>query len=138
MLMVTAVGSSFFYTLKSLVERPGEIFSLLANTLPYSTHFYLSYFPFQWYCCHLLQTVVSKIRFRANAFFQPYSTVSETVKRSIILKPPRIFFLISFRKALSCLLSSNMPLDPQDSLRCGGHPLPRGSEIFRLKGLEGS
>ena len=47
-LMVTAIGSSLFYTLKSLVERPGEIFSLLASTLPYSTHFYLSYFPFQW------------------------------------------------------------------------------------------
>lgn len=47
-LMVTAIGSSLFYTLKSLVERPGEIFSLLATTLPYSTHFYLSYFPFQW------------------------------------------------------------------------------------------
>jgi len=54
-LMVTAIGSSLFYTLKSLVERPGEIFSLLATTLPYSTHFYLSYFPFQWCCCHLLQ-----------------------------------------------------------------------------------
>lgn len=47
-LMVTAIGSSLFYTLKSLVERPGDIFSLLASTLPYSTHFYLSYFPFQW------------------------------------------------------------------------------------------
>eukprot|EP00438_Fugacium_kawagutii_P019708 Skav215086 [mRNA] locus=scaffold1068:49011:57274:+ [translate_table: standard] len=47
-LMITAIGCSLFYTLKSLVERPGEIFSLLANTLPYSTHFYLSYFPFQW------------------------------------------------------------------------------------------
>ncbi|CAK9075917.1 CSC1-like protein ERD4 (Protein EARLY-RESPONSIVE TO DEHYDRATION STRESS 4) [Durusdinium trenchii] len=47
-LMVTAIGSSLFYTLSRLVEHPAKIFSLLANTLPYSTHFYLSYFPLQW------------------------------------------------------------------------------------------
>lgn len=43
-LMVTAIGSSLFYTLSRLVEHPAKIFSLLANTLPYSTHFYLSHF----------------------------------------------------------------------------------------------
>ena len=68
-----AVGSSVFYTMSRLVDHPKaqkggppppqlllspspnvslsvfqEIFSLLASTLPYSTHFYLSYFPLQW------------------------------------------------------------------------------------------
>lgn len=47
-LMVTAIGSSLFYTITRLAQRPGEIFSLLATTLPYATHFYLSYFPLQW------------------------------------------------------------------------------------------
>ena len=66
-----AVGSSVFYTMSRLVDHPKarpalchsawvrvcvsplsclglqEIFSLLASTLPYSTHFYLSYFPLQ-------------------------------------------------------------------------------------------
>ncbi|CAE7558542.1 DISP3, partial [Symbiodinium sp. CCMP2456] len=47
-LLVPAVGSSVFYTMSRLVDHPKEIFSLLASTLPYSTHFYLSYFPLQW------------------------------------------------------------------------------------------
>ncbi|CAE7437319.1 ERD4 [Symbiodinium sp. CCMP2592] len=46
-LLVPAVGSSVFYTMSRLVDHPKEIFSLLASTLPYSTHFYLSYFPLQ-------------------------------------------------------------------------------------------
>ncbi|CAE7575932.1 ERD4 [Symbiodinium natans] len=46
-LLVPAVGSSVFYTMSRLVDHPKEIFSLLASTLPYTTHFYLSYFPLQ-------------------------------------------------------------------------------------------
>jgi hypothetical protein len=47
-LLVTAVGSSIVSTLSTLAQDPLYILTLLADTLPYSTHFYLNYLPLQW------------------------------------------------------------------------------------------
>lgn len=47
-LLVTAVGSSLLDTMEALAEDPTSIFSLLADTLPLATHFYLNYLPLQW------------------------------------------------------------------------------------------
>ena len=113
--MVTAIGSSLFYTLKSLVERPGEIFSLLASTLPYSTHFYLSYFPFQWCCCHLLQIQPFSISF----FFGDSSRAFRTYRHVI------------------CGNTRNTWPMAEDRLCCGGYTLPRGREIFCPESAEG-
>lgn len=111
-LMVTAIGSSLFYTLKSLVERPGDIFSLLATTLPYSTHFYLSYFPFQWCCCHLLQIQPFFFSCDSSRAFRPY--------RLVICGNTR----------------DTWPM-AEDRLCCGGYTLPCGREIFCSESLEG-
>lgn len=42
-LLVTAVGSNFSETLVTLAHRPFNIFTLLANRMPLTTHFYLNY-----------------------------------------------------------------------------------------------
>jgi len=47
-LLVTAVGSSLMDTLAALAENPLSVFSLLAETLPLATHFYLNFLPLQW------------------------------------------------------------------------------------------
>lgn len=47
-LLVTAIGSSLIDTTKEIAEDPFSVFSLLAETLPLATHFYLSYLPLQW------------------------------------------------------------------------------------------
>jgi len=46
-LLVTAVGSSLFLTATRLVNRPMEVFTLLADSLPQATHFYLNFFVVQ-------------------------------------------------------------------------------------------
>jgi len=47
-LLVTAVGSSLLDTFQELAQNPLSIFSLLAETLPMATHFYLNFLPLQW------------------------------------------------------------------------------------------
>jgi len=47
-MLVTAVGTSIMSTLEQIAKNPISVFSLLANTLPASTHFYLNYLPLQW------------------------------------------------------------------------------------------
>jgi len=47
-ILVTAVGGSLLETTKELLENPFSVFSLLAQTLPTATHFYLNYIPLQW------------------------------------------------------------------------------------------
>jgi hypothetical protein len=42
-LLTTAVGSNLSATLKTLSEAPFEVFSLLAEMMPVTTHFYLNY-----------------------------------------------------------------------------------------------
>jgi len=42
-LLITAVGSNLSETLETLAERPFSIFTLLANRMPLTTHFYLNY-----------------------------------------------------------------------------------------------
>jgi len=42
-LLITCVGSDLMGTLECLAQRPFGIFSLLANRMPLSTHFYLNY-----------------------------------------------------------------------------------------------
>merc|ERR1740121_3332926 len=42
-LLVTMIANGVLGTLKQILEHPPEIFSLLANTLPKFTHFYLMY-----------------------------------------------------------------------------------------------
>lgn len=113
--MVTAIGSSLFYTLKSLVERPGEIFSLLASTLPYSTHFYLSYFPFQWCCWYLHGIIVLK-------FFHTF-----------------FLFFLSFAWHVQPLLTccGSELCDIQDGLHSRGHAVSRGGEIFCPQSFKG-
>jgi hypothetical protein len=46
--MVTAIGSSMLEFLDTLVERPMEIFPMLAKTMPFATHFYMNYLVLQW------------------------------------------------------------------------------------------
>mmetsp|Transcript_23805 Transcript_23805/g.75444 ORF Transcript_23805/g.75444 Transcript_23805/m.75444 type:complete len:570 (+) Transcript_23805:1-1710(+) len=47
-LLVTAIGSSLLSTSEELIRSPTRIFSLLAETMPVSTHFYMGYFLIQW------------------------------------------------------------------------------------------
>ncbi|CAJ1433843.1 unnamed protein product [Effrenium voratum] len=47
-LLVTAVGTSLWERSTELIENPTAIFSLLANSLPNASHFYLNYVPLQW------------------------------------------------------------------------------------------
>lgn len=47
-MLVTAVGTSITSTLAHIATEPVSVFSLLAKTLPLSTHFYLNYLPLQW------------------------------------------------------------------------------------------
>jgi len=42
-LLVTCVGSDLSATMETLAKRPFNIFSLLANRMPLTTHFYLNY-----------------------------------------------------------------------------------------------
>jgi len=48
-LLVTAVGSSLWDTILTLVNHPTLIFELLANRLPTTTHFYLNFMCMQWF-----------------------------------------------------------------------------------------
>lgn len=47
-LLITAVGSSLWDTMLTLVNHPTMIFGLLADRLPSTTHFYLNYMVMQW------------------------------------------------------------------------------------------
>eukprot|EP00930_Biecheleria_cincta_P077439 TRINITY_DN64736_c0_g1_i1.p1 TRINITY_DN64736_c0_g1~~TRINITY_DN64736_c0_g1_i1.p1 ORF type:complete len:807 (-),score=129.69 TRINITY_DN64736_c0_g1_i1:205-2625(-) len=47
-LLITAVGSSFVEVAKQVMDRPSALFSLLADTLPSATHFYLNFIVAQW------------------------------------------------------------------------------------------
>mmetsp|Transcript_9819 Transcript_9819/g.18248 ORF Transcript_9819/g.18248 Transcript_9819/m.18248 type:complete len:827 (+) Transcript_9819:152-2632(+) len=47
-LLVTAIGSSLMDFMKTLVTEPFEIFTLLGETLPTATHFYMNYLVLQW------------------------------------------------------------------------------------------
>jgi hypothetical protein len=47
-ILVTAIGSSMMQFLETLVESPTQIFPLLADTMPFATHFYMNYLVLQW------------------------------------------------------------------------------------------
>eukprot|EP00448_Togula_jolla_P016328 CAMPEP_0170583920 /NCGR_PEP_ID=MMETSP0224-20130122/8410_1 /TAXON_ID=285029 /ORGANISM="Togula jolla, Strain CCCM 725" /LENGTH=764 /DNA_ID=CAMNT_0010907315 /DNA_START=78 /DNA_END=2372 /DNA_ORIENTATION=+ len=65
-LLVTAIGSSLMKTAEQLAEHPTMIFSLLAETLPLATHFYLNYLPLQWVTHgQNLTRIVSLFKFKA-------------------------------------------------------------------------
>lgn len=46
--LVTAIGNSLLQTVVKLMKHPDRVLSLLADTLPSSTHFYLNYMAVQW------------------------------------------------------------------------------------------
>jgi len=47
-LLVTAVGTSLIGTTEELIRAPMSVFTLLAQSMPSSTHFYMNYFAVQW------------------------------------------------------------------------------------------
>lgn len=47
-LLVTAVGTSLIRTTEEVIRAPMSVFSLLAQSMPSSTHFYMNYFTVQW------------------------------------------------------------------------------------------
>lgn len=47
-ILVTAIGSSMMQFLETLVESPTQIFPMLAQTMPFATHFYMNYLVLQW------------------------------------------------------------------------------------------
>mmetsp|Transcript_100958 Transcript_100958/g.184154 ORF Transcript_100958/g.184154 Transcript_100958/m.184154 type:complete len:842 (-) Transcript_100958:161-2686(-) len=47
-LLVTAVGNNIVHFIKLVGERPFLIFSILAEEMPVTSHFYLEYVPMQW------------------------------------------------------------------------------------------
>eukprot|EP00440_Ansanella_granifera_P041143 gb/GFBE01044616.1/.p1 GENE.gb/GFBE01044616.1/~~gb/GFBE01044616.1/.p1 ORF type:complete len:742 (+),score=154.37 gb/GFBE01044616.1/:1-2226(+) len=47
-LLVTAIGSSFLAALEQILQRPMSTFSLLADSLPGVSHFYLNFMVMQW------------------------------------------------------------------------------------------
>jgi hypothetical protein len=47
-LLITAVGSSLWDTVVTLISHPTLIFELLAHRLPSTTHFYLNFMAMQW------------------------------------------------------------------------------------------
>jgi len=47
-LLVTAIGSSLFSTLRQVEEDPESLFKMLGATMPKSTHFYLNFVLAQW------------------------------------------------------------------------------------------
>jgi len=46
--LVTAIGNDFSEFLRRVAEHPFSIFHLLADKLPYATHFYIHYLVLQW------------------------------------------------------------------------------------------
>ena len=108
-LMVTAIGSSLFYTLKSLVERPGEFFSLLATTFAI-----LDTFLFE-----LLSFSVVLLPFASDPAFFFHPVLSGLTALSFAATP-----------------ATPGPM-AEDRLCCGGYTLPCGREIFCSESLEG-
>lgn len=53
-LLITAISGSFIQRLREVVWNPPAVFSLLANSLPEATHFYLNFMIMQW-AVHCLQ-----------------------------------------------------------------------------------
>lgn len=47
-LLVTVVGSSVIIAAQKIVERPMQIFGLMADSMPSATNFYLNYIVLQW------------------------------------------------------------------------------------------
>mmetsp|Transcript_31269 Transcript_31269/g.68508 ORF Transcript_31269/g.68508 Transcript_31269/m.68508 type:complete len:859 (-) Transcript_31269:347-2923(-) len=54
-LLVTAIGTSLTGTARKIAARPLSAFEVLAESLPYASHFYLSYLPMTWvtHCVNL-------------------------------------------------------------------------------------
>jgi len=47
-LLVTTIGSSVIIAFKDIIERPFEIFGLMADSMPQATHFYLNFMTLEW------------------------------------------------------------------------------------------
>lgn len=47
-LLVTAIGVSLFATLEDVVNHPRALLTILGNSMPSASHFYLNYLPLQW------------------------------------------------------------------------------------------
>jgi hypothetical protein len=47
-LLITSVGSSLLVRLQEIAKSPQEVFNILADTLPYTSRFYINYIVLQW------------------------------------------------------------------------------------------
>jgi len=47
-ILATAVGQDVRGFTKTIIEEPFDIFSMMANTMPYATHFYMNFLVLQW------------------------------------------------------------------------------------------
>jgi len=69
--LATAVGQDVNTFMTTLAENPLGIFSVMANTMPYATHFYMNFLVLQWvtHVTNILR-MVNLFKFKANlAFF---------------------------------------------------------------------
>lgn len=78
-LLVTAIGKSLLQTAWKLLTNPRSVFSLLAKTMPHSTHFYLNLFPLQM-TTHTLQLIRIAPLFKFVALKKTYQISPEIVK----------------------------------------------------------
>merc|ERR1719191_318892 len=47
-ILAAAIGQNVRGFTETLIENPLQIFSVLANTMPYATHFFMNYLVLQW------------------------------------------------------------------------------------------
>lgn len=71
--MATAVSQDVADFTKTLVEKPMEIFAVLAQSMPHATHFYIGYVTIDWatHCTNLMRhTQLSKYTFLSKFYDQ--------------------------------------------------------------------
>jgi len=81
-LLVTAIGSSLVTTSQQLIRSPMSVFSLLAETMPVSTHFYMNYFVIQW-TTHFINLT----RYVNAGKFFVYSRMYESLEAKELAEP---------------------------------------------------
>uniref|UniRef100_A0A7S1MH41 CSC1/OSCA1-like 7TM region domain-containing protein n=1 Tax=Alexandrium catenella TaxID=2925 RepID=A0A7S1MH41_ALECA len=99
-LLVTAIGSSLISTSQKLIRDPMAVFSLLASTMPTSTHFYMNYFAIQW-STHFINIT----RYNNLLKFGVYSRIYESLEAKSYSEPEdQVSYGIGARSAQWSLL----------------------------------